>query len=313
MEKSGANRINSIRTVSIESINTDRPGLRLEVCNDLKDSIKNIGLLNPLVVNCDYELIAGGRRYATVKSMGWDEVPVTLLDPDDDVCELIEELAHIDENISRKNLTEMEEEKALLRRKKIYEQLYPETRKGGDRKSDSFKTSKRGVDKKESFTANTSKRTGKSKASVERAIRRAEMSSDDLNQARSENIVNTSSADSLVRLSKNDQKKILPYLDRKNTSEVKYIVDLIIASSIDEVVRKLENGDYSIGIMQNVETLGVDLSFHLLKISEGEYGLSTEDLQKVNSVLGTLDDAIDEFHHYLFKWGEKNKGVSDDE
>jgi len=39
-----------------------------------------IGLLHPIVVTSDNILIAGARRLATVKALGWEEVPVNLID-----------------------------------------------------------------------------------------------------------------------------------------------------------------------------------------------------------------------------------------
>ena len=39
-----------------------------------------IGLLHPIVVTSDNILIAGARRLAAVKALGWEEVPVNLID-----------------------------------------------------------------------------------------------------------------------------------------------------------------------------------------------------------------------------------------
>ena len=48
--------------------------------NGLAASIKAVGLLHPVVITPDNELIAGERRLAAVKSLGWNEVPVTVVD-----------------------------------------------------------------------------------------------------------------------------------------------------------------------------------------------------------------------------------------
>jgi ParB family chromosome partitioning protein len=42
----------------------------------LARSIQEVGLLHPVVVNEDNELIAGQRRLEAVKLLGWDEVPI---------------------------------------------------------------------------------------------------------------------------------------------------------------------------------------------------------------------------------------------
>ena len=42
----------------------------------LANSIGEIGLLHPIVINQDNQLIAGERRLETCKSLGWNEVDV---------------------------------------------------------------------------------------------------------------------------------------------------------------------------------------------------------------------------------------------
>jgi ParB family transcriptional regulator, chromosome partitioning protein len=44
----------------------------------LAASIADIGLLHPIVVKPDGTLIAGERRLAACKKLGWDKVPVTV-------------------------------------------------------------------------------------------------------------------------------------------------------------------------------------------------------------------------------------------
>jgi hypothetical protein len=46
----------------------------------LATSIKEVGLLHPIVVRPDGRLIAGERRLAACKRLGWQSVPVTILD-----------------------------------------------------------------------------------------------------------------------------------------------------------------------------------------------------------------------------------------
>jgi ParB family transcriptional regulator, chromosome partitioning protein len=49
---------------------------------------------------------------------------------------IIAELAEIDENLVRSQLTPAQEASAIFRRKAIYEELQLETKRGGDRRSD---------------------------------------------------------------------------------------------------------------------------------------------------------------------------------
>jgi ParB family chromosome partitioning protein len=46
----------------------------------LADSISEVGLLHPVVVTPEGRLIAGQRRLGTCRLLGWDEVPVTVVD-----------------------------------------------------------------------------------------------------------------------------------------------------------------------------------------------------------------------------------------
>jgi ParB-like nuclease domain len=48
----------------------------------LARSIAEVGLLHPIVVRSDGVLIAGERRLAACKSLGWETVPVTSIDID---------------------------------------------------------------------------------------------------------------------------------------------------------------------------------------------------------------------------------------
>ncbi|WP_327241514.1 ParB N-terminal domain-containing protein [Streptomyces sp. NBC_01320] len=48
--------------------------------DDLKASITAVGLLHLVVVTQTHDLIAGERRLAAVRELGWSDVPVTVVD-----------------------------------------------------------------------------------------------------------------------------------------------------------------------------------------------------------------------------------------
>lgn len=79
---------------------------------ELALSIKNYGILNPLLVrkiSSGYEIIAGERRYRAAKMLGLKEVPVIIKDlPDNEVRELA-----LIENIQRNDLNPIEEAEAF--------------------------------------------------------------------------------------------------------------------------------------------------------------------------------------------------------
>ena len=99
----------------------------LETSNDnlenLTNSIKNYGILEPLIVRPKdkrFEIILGNRRYKAASSLGMEKVPVIILNIDDTkALELV-----ISDNIQRKELSSKEE--AYLYEKAL---SYPNTNK----------------------------------------------------------------------------------------------------------------------------------------------------------------------------------------
>jgi hypothetical protein len=136
----------------------------------LAESIKNLKLLiHPITVTEDLRLVAGRDRLEACRSLGWTEVPATVLCVD----ALQAELAEIDENLVRKVLTYLERSEQAQRRKKIYEALHPETRhvtkRGGPGRGKKT-TAKLAAVSAPAFTADTAKKTGRSVRSVRRDI-----------------------------------------------------------------------------------------------------------------------------------------------
>lgn len=137
---------------------------------ELAKSIDQIGLLNPITTTTDLVLIAGAHRIAACKSLGWTKIEVNMLAMGDD---LIYELAEIDENLCRNELTVSKRSRAYLQRKKIYLKLHPETGHGGDRKARKQEP-KSGSCSPPSFVADTAAKTGKSPSAIKEAVKLAE-------------------------------------------------------------------------------------------------------------------------------------------
>lgn len=105
--------------IAITAIQPNRYQPRLEfdesALEELKDSVKEFGVLQPLLVRKveenRYELIAGERRLRAAKLAGLTEVPVEVREYNN---EEIAQIALI-ENIQRENLNAMEEAKAYER------------------------------------------------------------------------------------------------------------------------------------------------------------------------------------------------------
>ena len=122
--------------IELNKIKNFEPIREVGNVSDLKSSIQQIGLLEPLVVTPDYSLIAGHRRYKALKELNINEVEIIIKNPANKYEEF---LMALHENIKRKNLTWQEEVVLELQEKKLYEEQFPETKRGGDRKSDKIK------------------------------------------------------------------------------------------------------------------------------------------------------------------------------
>jgi ParB family transcriptional regulator, chromosome partitioning protein len=70
--------------------------------NELMDSMRTHGLLNPIVITHDYQLIAGFRRLESAKKMGWEKIEATIIAAPTKIDKLEIE---IEENIHRKDFT----------------------------------------------------------------------------------------------------------------------------------------------------------------------------------------------------------------
>jgi len=96
----------------------------------LAESIAVLGLLNPVTVVIQREniggldghdapnLVAGARRLAACKQLGWTEIPATVVE----LYDIDLELAEIDENLIRMELTALDRAEQLERRKWIFGQ-----------------------------------------------------------------------------------------------------------------------------------------------------------------------------------------------
>jgi ParB family chromosome partitioning protein len=143
----------------------------------LAASIKEVGLLNPITVYPreiirngqpveGYGLVAGAHRLEACKSLGWSEVPATVVDLSDD--ERI--IAECDENLCGSKLTPSEQAMFTAKRKEAYLRMHPETAAGV-----AGAEAKHGrADDKLSFADDQAEKTGVDKRTVQRTAERGE-------------------------------------------------------------------------------------------------------------------------------------------
>jgi hypothetical protein len=145
---------------------SDARAINAETIVGLAESIANVGLINPIrvrVAGDGWEVIAGVHRLEACKSLGLVEIAADVVTDDD----LHAELAMIDENLCRAELTPSDRARQTARRKAIYEELNPETANGSNQHS-------RPDDAAERFTADTAKATGVSERIVQLNAERGE-------------------------------------------------------------------------------------------------------------------------------------------
>ena len=154
------------------------PGRRLRAVRDdlvaeLAQSMNKRGLLQRITVrprgDGGYSLAIGWHRLEAAKLLGWSTIAATVTDLDDDEAEL----AEIDENLIRGELSPAERALHVGRRKELYEKLHPETRHGGAPGKDGG--GKKAKDAKlAAFAEATAQATGQSRpCGVERNAARA--------------------------------------------------------------------------------------------------------------------------------------------
>lgn len=160
-----------IRLTEITTFNRMRQAESKHVAA-LAESIKEVGLLNPITVapsEDGYALVAGMHRLEACRSLGWEEIPATIINLDEQ--RLI--IAECDENLCAPTLTASEKAFFTARRKAAYEALHPETAHGTPTVSRQLGDTGSRVEAPR-FTADTAARTGQSERVIQRDAERGE-------------------------------------------------------------------------------------------------------------------------------------------
>ena len=114
--------------IELKKIQPNRLNPRLEFTkaglDELADSIKQVGLLEPIIVRPigdQYEVVVGERRYRAAQQAGLDMVPVIIRDySDDEVMEL-----NLIENIQREDLSAVEKGALCKKLREKFPDQYP--------------------------------------------------------------------------------------------------------------------------------------------------------------------------------------------
>jgi ParB-like chromosome segregation protein Spo0J len=234
------------RTIALSAIAVAKRRLRAlreETVNTLVQSMAVQGQLQPIVVRRDDGggcwLVAGLHRLEAAKKLKWEEINCTIFD-DMDADQA--ELAEIDENLVRADLTPAEEAVHIGRRKAIYEKAHPETMHGavGRRgKGSQYATSSPA----DAFIDDTAKKTGKHRATIARKAARAK------NVSVLPDIVGTS----LDKGTEIDALAKLPVEKQRSLAEVAKRGEQVSAIARDDNPKHLKMGDQT----EEIELLNV--------------------------------------------------------
>ncbi len=214
----------TLRKISAVKLNSKYLRLDTDV-SALKKSLESVGLIHPVTINQDDELLAGARRFQAVRELGWEDIPVQVVERD----ALVQELISIDENLVRTPLANLDLEKYLNRGREIYESLHPAANKIDLSAEDLSTEEKAKLKEKEeqdedSFAAITAEKTGLSKSVIKSAIKRDALASDAVKKARGDGEINATKTNEIIKLDKEAQEQILPLIANRTAKEARQII-----------------------------------------------------------------------------------------
>lgn len=143
-----------------------------KVVDQIAASFTETGQMQAIVVlpaeNGKHLLVAGAHRIAAARQLGWKKIAAIIMPSLPHAM-----LAEIDENLVRGDLSAIERSVHHSERKRIHEELHPETKLGATGVSRPKKVPQNAEPKPAArYTADASAKTGKSEATVQREVAR---------------------------------------------------------------------------------------------------------------------------------------------
>jgi ParB family chromosome partitioning protein len=188
----------------LRSVNPDHAAL-------IAESFRANGQMTPIEVRRDgkgkFILVAGAHRLAAAKLAEMGEISATVINADEDQARLRE----IDENLCRRDLTELDRASFLAERKVVWAKLNPEAIVFKNKKS------RTNLSTIGTFAEEVAERLGLSRRSIDRAINRHTALTSEVRAvlAHSRWADNGSVLDGLAKLSHEDQRKAAQALTRE--------------------------------------------------------------------------------------------------
>ena len=248
-----------VTEIEIEHISAPSSERRMSerAFEELKDSIIEIGLLEPVIIKKEgdyFRLLAGQNRFEACKALGRTHILAHMVEVEGEDAQILEQLIVLDENLCRAELTELELAEALVEKKDIYEQLYPETTQGKAPKGkDPLSGSK---PHQPSFLDDTVDKTGKGRSTIAESIHIGKHLDETVkNQLRGTTLENRKKdLLALSRMTPKDQKMIVEILEGNKTLTLSQAKR---ESNISKPSRKKDNSIYNDGailkFLENIE------------------------------------------------------------
>jgi hypothetical protein len=204
-------------------VGSGRRALSRPAVKALAASMAEVGLLAPICVQpvgAAYELIAGQHRVEAARALGWTEIAAVMVDLD----AIGREIAEIDENLVRHNLTAADECRQTARRKDLYLLKHPETKQGGlpgVAGGGKAKTATIAA-----FAADTAEKTGRAERSVRMDAQIGKSIPDDVFEAIQDTPLEDSKTDllALAKLPEAEQRAVVAEVDLGDKQAVRQAI-----------------------------------------------------------------------------------------
>ena len=210
-------------------VHEGRRDINYEKVSELAESIKIVGLINPITVDKDNVLIAGAHRLEAYKQLGFDEIECVVLDCD----KLRSELAEIDENFCRNDLDPISIGELAIRRDEILEALGLRAKRGDNQHIGGGE-----IISPPRTTADIAKEIGVSERTLQHNKQLArDLTPEAKSVVREKNIPKTEAL-KIARMKPEQQQVVV---EKMATGDAKSVADAVREQKRQEVIAKLED------------------------------------------------------------------------
>ncbi len=228
---------------------------------EIMESVKEIGLLNPISVNKTdegYVLIAGLHRLTAYKRLGYNRIQAAVVNMDN----IHSELAEIDENLIRAELHYLDRAEMLKRRQEIYEKLHPDFAKSEKVKKNlkQFNSTEnetvsfsdkgsnneglKGEKNDENFVSDTAKKTGLSERTVQQDLQLSKNLDKGVKEKIKKNKISKGDALKIAREKKEKQGELLKNIADKPKTKL----DDSSGLKISELIEKFNSSTQAVRV-----------------------------------------------------------------